>query len=352
MQVKAPHFKNAPIPTHDFSIDAAKLKYADSPSSWVNFTFLVAAYNIHCERGDHLVIEGATTLLPVHRLCILGLGLVGRYGLRKGSERVRIPRIERKVISTPRRRGSISDDGEIVLQETRENVFDGLTGSIRVLDRTAQSGETLGGVLIFEPRPINEISKLCPDVLPLKCLFMLAFGCIPFFCTSQCRQYLSLVRETEDPDEESYSDSEEDYDNREPIPIPGRREIRLGERYGQESRVVYREASETSGNPSTYHIIQDMGRDHGRSEIFRIIRAVDDEIFKLAKFRPKPTMLADLADYSFSTEVPLEINGSELPRVVEKNTLTVGVLIQISRNTFFAQMHRLWRVHFYGSYGI
>ena len=104
--------------------------------------------------------EEVTTLLPVHRLWILGLGLVGRYGLRKASERVRIPRIERTVVSSPRRRGSISDDGRIMLRERRENVFDGLTGSIRVLDRTAQSGETLGGVLVREPRPIDEISKL------------------------------------------------------------------------------------------------------------------------------------------------------------------------------------------------
>ena len=55
------------------------------------------------------------------------------------------------VIPAPRRRGSISDDRGIILRETRENVFDGLTGSIPVLDGTAQSGETLGGVLIFEP---------------------------------------------------------------------------------------------------------------------------------------------------------------------------------------------------------
>ena len=313
VQVNAPHFKNAPFPTHDFSIDAAKLTYADSPSSWVNFASLLTAYNIHCERGNHLVIEGATTLLPVHRLWVLVLGLVGRYGLRKGSERVRIPRIERTVISSPRSCGSISDDGEIILRETRENVFDGLTGSIRVLDRTAQSGETLGGVLMFEPRPIDEILKLCPDVLPLKCLFMLAFGCIPIFGTSQCRQYLSLVRETEDPDDESNSDSEEDYYNKRPIPIPELREIRPRERYGQETRVVYLEASETSGNPTTYHIIQDMDRDHGRSEIFRTFRAVDDEIFKLAKFRPKPKMLAELADYSFSTYVPSESQWIRTP---------------------------------------
>ena len=234
-----------------------------------------------------MVIEGATTLLPVHRLWILGLGLVGRYGLRKGYERVRIPRIEQTVISASRRRESISDDGGFILRDTRENVFDGLTGSIRVLDRTAQSGETLGGVLIFEPRPIDEISKLCPDVLPLTCLFMLAFGCIPILGTSQCRQYLSLVRESEDSDDESNSDSEEDYDNREPIPIPELREIRPRERYGQEIRVVYREVPETSGNPNTYHKIQDMDRDHGRSEVFRTFRAVDDEIFKLAKFRLK-----------------------------------------------------------------
>ena len=193
VQVKAPHFKNAPFLNHDFSIDTAKLKYAGSPSSWVNFASLLTAYNIHCERGNHFVIEGATTLLPVHRLWILGLGLVGRYGLRKGFERVEIPRIGLMAISAPRRRRSISDDGGFILRSTRENVFDGLTGSIRVLDRTAQSGETLGGVLIFEPRPIDEISNLCPDVLPLQCLFMLAFGCIPIFGTGQCGQYLSLV---------------------------------------------------------------------------------------------------------------------------------------------------------------
>ena len=312
MQVKAPHLKNAPFPTHDFSIDAAKLKYADSPSSWVNFASLLIAYNIHCERGNHLVIEGATTLLPVHRLWILGLGIVGRYGLRKGSELVGIPQIEPMVIAAPRRRGSIWDDEGYILPNTRNNEFDGLTGSIRVLDRTAQSGETLGDILIFEPRPIDEISNICPDVLPFKCLFMLAFGCIPFG-TGQCRQYLSLVRETEDPDDNSNSDSEEDYYNRPHLPHPRQHIPRQRYHIGQEPRVVYREAGEASDNPNTYHIMQDMDRDHGRSEIFRTFRAGDDEIFKLVKFHPKPKMLAELADYSFLTYVPSESQWIRTP---------------------------------------
>ena len=310
VQVKVPHFKVAPFLNHDYSIDAAKLKYADSPSSWVNFASLLIAYNIQCDRGNYLVIEEATTLLPVHRLWILCLGLVGRYGLRKGYERVRIPRVERTVISAPRRRGSISDDGGIILRDTREIVFDGLTGSIRVLDRTAQSGETLGGVLIFEPRPVDEISKLCPDVLPLKCLFMLAFGCIPISGTRQRRQYLSLVRETEDADDESNSDSEEDTFSREFI--RERKEHRTRHHYRQEPPVIY-QVDEASSSTNTYHLIQDMDCDHGRSEIFRTFRALDDEVFKLAKFRPKPKMLADLADYSFSTYVPSDSQWIRTP---------------------------------------
>ena len=298
VQVNAPHFKKAPFLDHDFSIDTTKLKYADSPSSWVNFASLLYAYNIHSERGNNLVIEGATTLLPVHRLWILGLGLVGRYGLRKGSERARI---ERMVISEPRRHRSIPDDGGAVIRDIRESVLDGLTGSIRVLDRTAQSGETLGGVLIFEPRPIDEISNLCPDVLPLKCLFMLAVGCIPILGTGQSGQYFSLIRETEDSDDESNSDSEADYDSR--VRVPELLKIRK----------VYRESSPPSSNPDTYHIIQDMDRDHGRSEIFRTFRAGDEDIFKLAKFRPKPNLLAELENYSFLTYVPSESQWIRTP---------------------------------------
>ena len=78
-QVIAPHLIKRPFLNHNFSFDAAKLQDADSPSSWVNLALLLTTYNIHFERGD----EEAIALLPVRRLWILGLGLVGRYGLRK-----------------------------------------------------------------------------------------------------------------------------------------------------------------------------------------------------------------------------------------------------------------------------
>ncbi|KAM0802739.1 hypothetical protein BDR22DRAFT_819417 [Usnea florida] len=312
VQVKVPYFKNAPSLNHNFSIDATKLKYADSPSSWVNFASLLYAYNIHCGRGNHLVIEGVTTLLPVHRLWILGLGLVGRYGLRKGSERNEVigERMTRRRLER-RRRGSTSEDEGSTPRSTRENVFDGLTGSIRVRDRTAQSGETLGDVLIFEPRPIDELSNLCPDVLPLKCLFMLAFGCIPILGTGQSGQYLSLVREMEDPDDESSSDSEVDYDNR--VHMSKGREHRKRSRWTDVSRRNHESSPPSRSIPDTYHIIQDTDRDQDRSEIFSTFRTGDDEIFKLAKFRPKPNLLAELEDYSLSTYVPSESQWIRTP---------------------------------------
>ena len=69
-------------------------------------------------------------------------------------------RFERLRISSDRADGHFSAEktwisyerqGGLILRNARENMFGRMTGSSRVSDGTAQGGETLGRILVFEP---------------------------------------------------------------------------------------------------------------------------------------------------------------------------------------------------------
>lgn len=59
-----------------------------SSTSWVKFGLLVQSYRIPYETGDSLVIKNSRTLLPVNKVWILVIGLLGRFGERKDMGKV------------------------------------------------------------------------------------------------------------------------------------------------------------------------------------------------------------------------------------------------------------------------
>lgn len=86
-QVRVPDLKHPPVPKEEpFVLNTAMFKASDSPSSWVNLSALLTAYGVQCSRGDHLSIDTMTTRLPVNRLWVLVLGIVGRHAVRTDME--------------------------------------------------------------------------------------------------------------------------------------------------------------------------------------------------------------------------------------------------------------------------
>jgi hypothetical protein len=57
-----------------------------SGTSWVRLGLLVEAYNIKCLKGNRIKVSEHHTLLPVHRLWIFLLGILGRYSNRVEDE--------------------------------------------------------------------------------------------------------------------------------------------------------------------------------------------------------------------------------------------------------------------------
>jgi len=127
-RVRAPLLDKGPKAIDSsFALNIDTIKETASESSWVQFGVLVKTYGVDFRRGDDIEIYSARSFLPVHKLWLLCIGLVGRYGDRgdKGklasSSRVvslATPRIQRN--GPTRARLSIDDDDSFEYINSRD----------------------------------------------------------------------------------------------------------------------------------------------------------------------------------------------------------------------------------------
>ena len=68
-------------------------KYHDSRprATWIQLAHLLRGYDVKFQRGDPLVIQNGKAFLPMHRVWILVIGLLGRYSVETKS-RLTMPR--------------------------------------------------------------------------------------------------------------------------------------------------------------------------------------------------------------------------------------------------------------------
>ena len=326
-RVRAPILNLAPrYIDGGFVIDADAVHEASSPSTWVNFGILMRAYGVNTSTGDNLVIRSVRTLLPVHRLWILAVGLKGRYGERR--DRGKLGQNNRIVrLSTPRgARRTYSHNG-LDSYDSREDddlpsVYPrsnsrlpqnhnqdmelntslyGVTGSF--MGRVRSQDDDIS-VLSFQIASQFDIRQLEPDKLPLKALFMLASGCLPM--RDDC--FVSLVEVSFENSAEDSSDSDDAFVIRDQ---PSRPRARMRSNPGQHPE--HRRSHSKNALSNAYKLFPASEKDPVLDEMARPFGADKEDVHVLAPVRSNASLASRFRRYDGMTYVPAEDEWICLP---------------------------------------
>lgn len=198
----------APILTADPTLGLTPINWnsdmrqvSKSSTSWVKFGLLIQSYRIPHETGDPLVIKNSHALLPVNKVWLLVVGLLGRFGERKDMGKVSRKRIK-GVISAqavpgwgmPSPESLFRDDSmhrwmayerprardvyerATTIAGVEYSELHGLTGTLLI---PRYHDFELPEALRFAFHGPEEIGNLGNEVLSIDVLFWLAVGCIP-----------------------------------------------------------------------------------------------------------------------------------------------------------------------------
>lgn len=281
-RIRAPLLKSAPRLTDGaFEGKSVSLKEPRSPSTWVQFGALLHAYWMKFSRGDSLVIKNEKTLLPVHPLWLLSIGLLGRYSKRRDkgrfgsakgsstfmlsgsgrarnrslpfqesppafiSENFRVPPqglFSEPMIDHVDREDSGEQEWE--RRQGADSMLYGVTGSFEAYSLQDVTGGSRLPMVTFILYPAQDPLQLQPEARSLKMLFMLAHGCMQF----AHGQYFVLTERLND----DVNDIEPDVSSEELEIIPRRHEPRR-----RSDRVPYRSRAKRireSSSPEAYQL--------------------------------------------------------------------------------------------------
>ena len=147
--------------------DDTSLNEKRSVTAWIMFARTLKAYSIIQDPTGKLRIHRFQSWLPVHRLWILVVGLLGRYGHRPDRGRL---------INAPAS-GRIDQRD---LETFDPTALYGITGVLRYRD--SEYSRDLGqgfGQIYFSSHDNETRGSLKPDSVPLAVLFWLCMGCVP-----------------------------------------------------------------------------------------------------------------------------------------------------------------------------
>ncbi|KAI1469337.1 uncharacterized protein F4812DRAFT_470341 [Daldinia caldariorum] len=174
------------------ALDSTLLKEVDTNSTWILFSVLIEAYGFNPPRGDSLIVKDRKTYLPVNRLWILYIGLLGRYTTEGDSRRS--PSKRNTVFNLPNVTGhraelqrapirsqrlGIGSEVELGSADWPSVTLYGITGNLQIFNQSQRPSARDIPVLVFRPAPINEIRGIQKDTLSPKDLLLLAIGFLP-----------------------------------------------------------------------------------------------------------------------------------------------------------------------------
>ena len=137
-----------------------------SGTDWIMFVRTLKAYITSLPTGGTLKVYRSRSWLPVHRLWIFTLGLLGRYAYRPDQGRV------------PNAPTSRVDQRESEAHD-RDTLY-GITGFLRVsASESNYSQEQDFGQVYFHAYDKASRGSLQPDLIPFSTLFWLCMGCVP-----------------------------------------------------------------------------------------------------------------------------------------------------------------------------
>lgn len=187
--VRAPILRVEPTPSRTPINRSNKVRQVSKTSmSWVKLGLLIQSYQIPYSTGDSLIINESKTLLPISKVWVLILGLLGRFGNRKDKGKIStnkgnkavpgwgMPPPQSTVLLGKWADSVYGGSSSITLHGNNYDQLDGLTGTLFIprLGRRNQRAP-----IHFADHEPDEIGGLDCERLPLAELFWLAVGCIP-----------------------------------------------------------------------------------------------------------------------------------------------------------------------------
>ena len=156
-----PKLMNRALIRYDNSLDEKR-----SGTDWIMFVRTLKAKNTSLPTGGTLKVYRSRSWLPVHRLWIFTLGLLGRYAYRPDQGRVQNAPTSR----VDQRDSEANDRGTLY----------GITGFLRYsASGSSYSQEQDFGQVYFHAYDKGSRGSLQPDLVPFSTLFWLCMGCVP-----------------------------------------------------------------------------------------------------------------------------------------------------------------------------
>ena len=194
----APDLQSAPsldVPKVDWNNQIPLL--TSNSASWIKFGRLLECYGFKYSKTNLLEVRGGQVWLPVHRIWIIIIGVVGRYGKRKDNGKL-VTRSTGGIASTQARPGGhvkfvstpIQGRGSRIgrTDTTNSDAFEshyhplhGVTGTfqLRAPRSITDSYGSSWREVIFNSHTRSEMGSLPNDLIGIAELFWLAVGCLP-----------------------------------------------------------------------------------------------------------------------------------------------------------------------------
>lgn len=303
-RVRAPLLIHRPaVAGQIFRFDSTQKLPDEDSASWVKLGSVLDAYGMGYRTGDCMIVEDERAVLPVARIWILVVGMLGRFGHRRDHGKLPKP-LPKKVKSIQARPGQHIPSGSQTPPHRRKDLprpgwqtsqpgwakrsstyghYPGqqssrLSGVIGILEFNTDSGSTnkkpAGSVVLHTHEPI-EIGDMSSEGLGIDGLFWLSVGCIPL----KSQRVLCL----ENVEAISYDDYEETPQGPTLSPVP---HVNFADDYdggdsyssGHEERIHYGHHEGPVLSPTSY-LVQGSRRGHeGRTHGPRLFQftAVED----------------------------------------------------------------------------
>ena len=203
--------KTPPNKLEPLKWDISRYEDTRSHASWVQLVYILCGYGVQFARGDNLIVFHGKAILPLHRVWLLVVGLLGRYSFR-----VEAPTMDRRLsrrlrpsdvrfdLSHAEESSDLGDnisDSDAIPSRVRTRL-NGNSGQILITERVTGLGVEYADLIQFVPRSQDGLSVLDKDDLPLHDLLMMAFGCLPLQTSGQYITFLEMW--SSDSVEEAY----------------------------------------------------------------------------------------------------------------------------------------------------
>lgn len=341
-RVKAPLLKTATVLIDStFVLDPNAFKEVTVGTTWVSLGHLIKAYGVTYSRGDSLEILRDRAYLPVHKIWLLAIGLIGRYGERKDRGKFRsTKRVVR--LSTPSASHRVGRTGLIkdgLFIPDRAQKIHGVTGSFEAIYTPGD------GFPRFASASKEDLHQQLPDVLAPKTLFKMASGLMPLWDG----RFFSLVESSFDNDSLDQFSSDSDANgladmrahrrNNRGVYISRPSKKRAPEYFRPHGPTNRRENLLHDG-PRAHQLLPASDRDSGMTAMARCFAADQDEVLVLDPARDSHSLSVMLKEHNGRTYVPAESPWIRLPEIrVDDQYSDAQEIVHVSRAGEMAYYH-------------